>query len=92
MLITELDLFKPLIVGVNLTKTCLDITDLIIFVQINSKFYYNRKYQLMIFIVEDYALLRLYRGYNISFIPNQKLDQYYIELFQLIEKVGLFVY
>lgn len=46
----------------------------------------------MTLTVRDYILFWLYKGYNISFAPNQKLDQQYIGLFQVTEKVGLFAY
>lgn len=46
----------------------------------------------MTLTVGDYALLWLYKGYNILFASNQKLDQQYIRLFQVIEKIGLLAY
>lgn len=33
--------------------------------QINSKFYYAKKYQPIIFVVENYILFQLYKDYNI---------------------------
>ena len=71
---TELNRFKPLTNGVNLTKTSPDVADSIGFALINSKFHYDKKHQPMALVVGDYALLRLYKGYSISSAPNQKPD------------------
>lgn len=90
--IIELDLFKPLVDGVNPTKTCLNVTDSITFVKMNFKFHYNRKHQPIALTVRDYALIWLHKGYSIPFPLNQILDQQYVVPLQVTEKVGLFVY
>lgn len=54
--IIKLNLPKPLAGRINLTKTYSNIANSIAFMKINSKFYYYRKYQLIIFIVRDYTL------------------------------------
>lgn len=59
-----------MVTRIYIIKTCFDIVDLIVFMHINSKFYYNRKYEPMIFIVRNYTLLQLYKSYSISFILN----------------------
>lgn len=52
----ELNLLKPLADGVNLIKTRLDIDNLIAFMQMNSKFHYIKKHQLIVLAVGDYSL------------------------------------
>ena len=89
---TELNLLKPLTNQANSAKICLNIADSIAFAQINSKFYYDRKYQPMIFAVADYTLLQLHKGYSIPSVPNQKLDQQYVGPFQVTKKIGLLAY
>ncbi len=54
---TELNLLKPLINQTNPAMTRLDIANSIIFMQINSKFHYDRKHQPMILAIDDYTLL-----------------------------------
>ena len=46
----------------------IEIFDIIVFVQINVKNYYNEKHQSLFIKVDDYALILLYRKYNILFI------------------------
>lgn len=71
---TKLNLLKPLTDKFNPIKTHLNVVDSIAFTQINSKFHYDGKHQLIIFAVRDNVLLRLYKGYNILSIPNRKSD------------------
>lgn len=66
----ELDLWKLLIIKINVIKTRFNIANQIVCVQINSKFHDKKNYQSKIFIIEDYILLQLYKSYNILFILN----------------------
>lgn len=70
ILITELDLFKLLVSNINIIKTYLNIANLIAFMQINFKFYYNRKYWSISLIIKNYALFQFYKSYNILFTLN----------------------
>ena len=70
ILIIKLNLLKPLVDKVNLIKIYLNIIDLIFFVQINLKSYYNKKYLPINLVVKDDVLLQLYKGYNILFVLN----------------------
>lgn len=88
----ELDLLKLLADKINSIKTCVDVANSIVFAQINSKFHYDKKHQLIIVAVRDYALFQLYKGYSILSTPNYKLDPQYVGFFQITKKVGLLVY
>ena len=50
---------KPLIV-------CISIIDALVFTSINAKHYYDKDYKFMFLKEGSYALLRLYKDYNIS--------------------------
>ena len=57
-------------------KAKVKITDFIVFAQMNVKYYYDRKHQLMFIKIDDYVHIRLYYNYNISFTItlNKKLS------------------
>ena len=45
-----------------------EVIDVIAFAQMTSKYYYDRKHQLLFIKIDDYALIRLHHDYNISTI------------------------
>ena len=69
-----------------------EIIDVIAFEQMNVKFHYNRKHQSFNMKFEDYVLLRLHKEYKISFVINKKIDQQYVDLFFVIEKIDNLTY
>ena len=58
----------------------------------SQKFYYNRKHQPIYFKKGDKVLLRLHKGYSIpqpvGAIKTDKIGQRYVDLFDIIAKVG----
>ena len=69
-----------------------NVIDFIAFAQMQIKFYYDRKHQSMYFDVENYALLRLHRDYNIFFAKFKKLNQQYVNSFRVAEKIKQLTY
>ena len=69
-----------------------DVADAIAFTQMQLKFHYDRKHQSISLNVDDWALLRLHRDYNIPSAKNKKLDQQYIDSFQITEKIDRLTY
>ena len=60
----------------------------------NVKHYYNQKYQSFYMKFNDYALIRLYKKYDISLIIvlKSKYNQQYVDSFKIFEKIEYFVY
>ena len=56
------------------------------------KFYYDWKHQSMYFDVENYALFRFHRDYNIFFVKFKKLNQQYVDSFRVVEKIKQLTY
>ena len=71
-----------------------EMTDVIAFVQMISKYYYDRKHQFLFMKTDDYALIRLHHDYNISTIEilDKKLSQQYVDSFKIIEKIDNLAY
>ena len=76
------------------TRVKIEIVDSIAFVQINAKHCYNRKYQLLYIRFDDYALIRLYKKYNISstIVLKSKYNQQYVDSFKIFEKIEQLTY
>ena len=71
-----------------------EVTDVIAFAQMTSKYYYDRKHQLLFMKTDDYALIRLHHDYNISTIEvlDKKLSQQYVDSFKILEKIDNLTY
>jgi hypothetical protein len=71
-----------------------EMIDVIAFVQIINKYYYNRKHQFLFMKIDDYALIKLHHDYNISTIEifDKKLNQQYIDFFKIFEKIDNLTY
>ena len=71
-----------------------EIVDVIVFVQMINKYYYDRKHQFLFMKIDDYALIRLHHEYNILTIDvlNKKLNQQYVDSFKIFEKIDNFAY
>ena len=101
-----IDLLKSFAVSINDTATSSvleietiikahlrsNMIDAIVFAQMQFKFYYDRKHQSIYLDVDDWVLLRLYRDYNISSVKSKKLNQQYVESFQITKKIERLVY
>ena len=76
------------------SSTRLEIIDSIAMTQISSKRLYDQKHQSLILKVEDWALLRLHKNYQIfsSITLNLKLSQQYVNSFEIIEKIENLAY
>ena len=76
------------------TRTRFEIADVIAFAQMINKHYYDRKYQFLFMKADEYALIRLHRDYDISFIEilDSKLSQRYIDSFKILENVDNLIY
>ena len=57
-----------------------------------AKFHYDRKHQSIYLDVNDYALLRLHRDYNIFSTKFKKLNQQYVDFFRVVEKIKRLIY
>ena len=60
----------------------------------NQKFHYNRKHYPQFLRRDDYALLRLYKGYDIpaNKALKRKVDQQYMRSFRVLERIGRLAY
>ena len=60
----------------------------------NQKFHYNRKHYSQFLRRDNYALLRLYKSYNISANKalKRKVDQQYMEFFRVLERIERLAY
>ena len=60
----------------------------------NFKFYYDRKHQSTNLVVDDWAQIRLHKGYDISSIAvlDNKLSQQYTALFRVTKKIDRLAY
>lgn len=64
----------------------------IIWAASKTKSWYNKHHQPMQMSVDDWTLLRLYRGYYLLGRLSPKLSQHYCRSFQIIERVGELAY
>ena len=73
---------------------CIKVFDVIVFAQMNVKYYYDEKHQLLFIKVDDYILIRLQREYNILFIAtlSSKLNQQYARSFKILKKIDRLIY
>lgn len=64
-------------------RTRMIVTNFIAFAQMIVKIHYDNKHHSLFLKVDDYALLRLHRDYNISFTKriDLKLSQQYVDSF-----------
>ena len=69
-----------------------NVSDVIVFDQMNAKFHYDRKHESMFMKQEDVALIKLHKSYNISSAISKKYDQQFVESFSIIEKIDRLTY
>ena len=74
--------------------TRLEAADVLIFAQMNFKFYYDRKHQSINLVVDDWEQIRLHKDYDISSIAmlDNKLNQQYIAFFRVTKKIDRLTY
>ena len=74
--------------------TRLEAADVLIFAQMNFKFYYDRKHQSTNLVVDDWAQIRLHKDYDISSIAvlDNKFNQQYTILFRVTKKIDRLAY
>lgn len=72
----------------------IEVSNAIVFSQMNVKYYYDNKHQSLIMKVDDQALIRLHREYDIFSISifEKKLRQQYVDSFKILEKIDRLVY
>ena len=77
-----------------LSRSKLTIQNNIAFVQMTFKQIYDRNHQLIQMKIEEWALIRLHKNYNISAtaILRRKLSQQYVDFFKIIKKIENFAY
>ena len=70
------------------------IVDFIVFAQIKIKRHYDEKHKLMHMRKNDYALIRLHKKYDISFIVvlKFKYNQQYVDSFRILKRVNRLIY
>ena len=73
---------------------CTEVFNVIVFVQMNVKYWYDEKHQSLFMKFGDYALIRLHREYDILFttILSLKLSQQYARSFKILEKINRLTY
>jgi hypothetical protein len=78
----------------NVVRTRKKIADSLTWTQVRMKSHYDRKHQSLNMKIEDFALLRLHKEYNISIskILERKLSQQYAKSFRILEKIESLVY
>ena len=71
-----------------------DVTEAISFALLNQKLVYNYCHQPLFMKVDEWALLRLHKGYSIPATARvtKKLTQQYVGPFRIMEKVGRLAY
>ena len=72
----------------------LKIANVLIYAQINFKFYYDRKHQSINLVVDDWIQIRFHKDYDIFSIAmlNNKFNQQYIVFFRVIKKIDKLIY
>ena len=72
----------------------IEITNAIIFVQMNVKHHYDRKHQSLFMKKNEYALIRLHHKYQISVndIFDKKYKQQYVDFFEILKKIDKLTY
>ena len=71
----------------------LKVVDVIIFDQMNAKFYYDRKHEFMFMKQDDYAFFKLHKSYNISSTNfNRKYNQQFVDFFLITKKIKRLIY
>ena len=92
--INSTNLLKTFNSVVKSSSTKLEIVDSIAMTQISSKKLYDQKHQSLTLNIEDWALLRLHKDYQIlsSITLNFKLSQQYVSLFEILEKIENLAY
>ena len=60
----------------------------------NAKYHYDRKHQSLFMKIDDYALLRLHRDYEIFSIVRyeSKFNQQYVDFFKILKKIDRLIY
>jgi hypothetical protein len=71
-----------------------EIADALAWTQLQMKNHYDRKHQSLNLKIEDFVLLRLHKGYNISItkVLSRKLFDQYIEFFRILKKIDNLAY
>jgi hypothetical protein len=91
--INSLDMTKDIIAfdSIRIRKK---IANTLTWTQMQMKSQYDRKHQYLNMKIDDYALLRLHKEYNISAtkILEKKLSQQYADLFKILKKVENLAY
>ena len=92
--INSTNLLRIFISIVKSSSTKLEIVDSIAMTQISSKKLYDQKHQSLTLNVENWALLRLHKDYQIlsSIMLSFKLSQQYVNFFEIIEKIENLTY
>ena len=70
------------------------VVDVIFFVIMSQKRHYDRRHQSTFLVVDEWALLRLHKKYNISIIVDiiKKYDLQYVDSFKMLERIDRLVY
>ena len=71
-----------------------EVVDVLIFAQMNFKFYYDRKHQSINLVVDDWTQIRLHKNYDISSIVmlSNKFNQQYMTFFRITKKIDKLTY
>ena len=71
-----------------------DAVEALSFALLNHKVTFNRQHQHLFMKIEEWAMLRLHKGYSIptAAVVTKKLTQQYVRPFRIVEKVGRLAY
>ena len=91
---TNIDLINSFNIISNKILTRQTVENSIAFSQVMFKHYYDKRHSNHLFKINDWILLKLHKGYNISStkILRKKLSQQYVESFMIIEKIDNLIF
>ena len=72
----------------------IEIIDVVVFVQMHVKYYYDKKHASIFMKIDDWTFFRLHKDYKISITIrlNKKYAQQYVDSFQIIERIEKLIY
>ena len=73
-------------------STEINVKNIIAFIIIQMKKYYNSKHTLKFVKVEDMINLQLHQRYTILSIQNKKIEQQFMSLFRIKERIKCLIY
>ena len=73
-------------------STAIDVKNIIVFIIIYIKEYYNDKHKVKFFKISNMINLQLHWEYTVLSIQNKKIKQQFIDSFKIIERIKCLIY